>query len=68
MNRFSILLCVLLMAGMTLLPAQDKRPAIAFDNQNKDLGKVTEGETIKHVFKFTNKGDAVLEILKVEPS
>jgi hypothetical protein len=63
-----MLICVLLIAGMTPMPAQDKHAAIAFDNQNKDLGKVTEGETIKHIFKFTNKGDAVLEVLKVEPS
>ena len=68
MNRISVIISVLLIAGMTLLPAQDKRPAIAFDDRDKDLGKVTEGETIKHVFKFTNKGDAVLEVLKVEPS
>ena len=33
-----------------------------------DHGTVTEGQVIKHVFKFANKGDAVLEILKVEPS
>jgi hypothetical protein len=68
MNRICILICILLCAGMMLLPAQDKGPAIVFDSRDIDLGKVTEGETIKHVFKFTNRGDAVLEVLKVEPS
>jgi hypothetical protein len=68
MKRFSILICLVLIAGMVSLPAQDKRPSIVFDSLTKDFGKVTEGETIKHVFKFTNKGDAVLDIFKVEPS
>ena len=68
MKRFSLLLCLVLIAGILFLPAQDKRPSIVFDGPTKDFGKVTEGETLKHVFKFTNKGEAVLDILKVEPS
>ncbi len=68
MKLRKLLLCTFFAAGTALLTAQDKRPAVTFDSQTKDFGKVTEGQTIKHVFKFTNKGDAVLEIYKVEPS
>jgi hypothetical protein len=32
----------------------------------KDFGEVSEGESLKHVFRFTNKGQALLEIQKVE--
>jgi hypothetical protein len=68
MKRLSLFFCTILVAGVLPLPAQDKSPSIVFENQVADHGKVTEGETIKHIFKFANKGDAVLEILKVEPS
>ena len=54
--------------GLLSLSAQDKAPKIEFDSTIQDCGKITEGETLKHVFRFTNKGDATLEILKVEPS
>lgn len=59
---------VLMMAGSLSPAAEDKQPSISFDNVTKDFGKVNEGEKIKHVFKFTNSGGAVLEIIKVEPS
>ncbi len=62
------LISMIITAGTMILPAQDKHPVISFEGQTHDAGKVTEGETIKHVFKFRNKGDAVLEIFKVEPS
>ncbi len=62
------LFCAVFAAGTMFLTAQEKRPVISFDNTVKNAGKVLEGETIKHVFKFTNKGDATLEIYKVEPS
>ena len=68
MKRLSLFFCILLFAGVLPLQAQDKRPSIVFENQVADHGKVIVGEIIKHIFKFANKGDAVLEILKVEPS
>ncbi len=64
----SYLLCGILAAGPMILTAQDKRPVISFDSTVANVGKVLEGETIKHVFRFANKGDATLEIYKVEPS
>ncbi len=68
MKLRSILLCMVLAPGVMILRGQEKGPVISFDSLTKDLGKAIEGETVKHVFKFTNKGDATLEILKVEPS
>ncbi len=62
------LISLIVAAGTVVFAAQDKHPVISFESQAHDAGKVTEGETIKHVFKFTNKGDAILEIFKVEPS
>ena len=54
--------------GLSALSGQDKAPAIVFDAPAKDFGKVLQGETITHVFGFTNKGTTTLEILGVEPS
>ena len=68
MKLRNLFFCAAVAAGAMTLPAQDKRPIISFDSQVKNVGKVTEGELIKQVFKFTNKGDATLEIYKVEPS
>ncbi len=68
MMRICLAVVGLLMLGMLSLPAQNRAPRIAFDSLTKDCGKIIEGETLKQVFRFTNKGDATLEILKVEPS
>ncbi len=68
MNRLLPVLLTILMLGLFASGAAQKTPVIAFDGTGKDFGTVTEGESLKHVFIFTNKGDATLEILKVEPS
>ena len=67
MKRWITGLFLMTVVAILPLPGQDKTPTIAFDSQAKDFGKVMEGEVLKHVFKFTNKGQATLEILKVEP-
>ncbi len=64
---FPVLLAILLL-GLVATEAVEKAPVIAFDGIAKDFGTVTEGESLKQVFTFKNKGDATLEILKVEPS
>ena len=56
----------MLTGGPNYLVAQTKAPTIVFEAQSKDFGKATEGQLLKHVFKFTNKGTATLEILSVE--
>ncbi len=43
-------------------------PAISFESVSKDAGRVTQGETVKQVFNFINKGTGILEIKGVEPS
>jgi hypothetical protein len=68
MKQFGVLACVVLILAMMTIQAQDKTPVISFDNTSKDFGKVTEGQLLKHIFRFTNKGSVQLEILKVESS
>jgi hypothetical protein len=68
MKRFCSAMWVCLIAGLMVLSGQEKAASIAFDNPEKDFGKVLQGETLKHVFRFSNKGSATLEILSVEPS
>ncbi len=68
MKQVSVFYCLVLLLGMIPLLGQDKVPVISFESVTKDFGKVTEGEVLKSVFKFSNKGAAPLDILKVEPS
>jgi hypothetical protein len=65
MNRWFALW---IMVAALVLPAaaQDRQPVIVFDSLTKDVGRVNEGDTIKHVFRFANKGQAQLSILDVE--
>ena len=57
-----------LLAGLAAALGQAKVPSINFDSTGMDAGKVTQGETIKQRFAFTNKGGATLEIKGLEPS
>ncbi|MBP1600800.1 MAG: hypothetical protein H6Q06_951 [Acidobacteria bacterium] len=68
MKRLLPVLLAILALGLVALQAAEKTAVIAFDGITKDFGTVTEGERLKYVFTFKNKGDATLEILKVEPS
>jgi hypothetical protein len=58
---------IILALGSAPLFSQKKGPAIVFENESRDFGKVSEGDDIKNIFKFTNKGDALLEIFEVRP-
>ena len=68
MKRFSLLLGVVMAAGVVSLRALENAPTIAFESNTKDFGKVTPGQVLKHVFKFTNKGTGTLEIHSAEGS
>jgi hypothetical protein len=68
MRQFCYPIWMCLIAGLMVLSGQDKAPSMAFDDPVKDFGKVIQGEVIKHIFNFSNKGSATLEILGVEPS
>jgi len=67
-------LTLLVLALATAAPAigqsniQSGSPAIHFENTNRDVGTVTQGETITQVFKFANKGPGTLQILNVAHS
>lgn len=58
---------IFLMGACPIL-GQEKRAAIAFDDLDRDFGESTEGEVLTHVFKFTNQGQTVLEIIGLQPS
>ena len=65
----SVRLILLLMLGAVPLVSQSKAPSISFLNGTiREFGKVTAGETLVHVFKFTNRGQGPLEVLQVRPT
>ena len=66
MNRLALLSLGLFLAAAPAAVAAPNGPMIVFDSPSKDFGKVTEGQVLKHIFKFTNKGTATLEILNAE--
>jgi hypothetical protein len=47
---------------------QDKQPSIEFDFVSRDYGAVTQGQTIKQIFPFVNKGAGVLRIMDIGKS
>lgn len=49
-------------------PKIAKRPAIVFEEPVHDFGEITEGDIIKHKFKFTNTGNADLVIKSAHAS
>lgn len=62
-------LILLLVLGAAPLRGQGKTPSIAFLNGTiREFGKVAAGETLVHVFRFTNRGQAPLEVLQVRPT
>jgi hypothetical protein len=67
MRIFPVIL-VLLLAELSAAVALPNNPSIVFESVGKDLGKVTQGEIVEHVFVFTNKGTGTLEILNASPS
>ena len=68
-NRFCAVLVVSILSGIAVqLAAQTGGSSIEFDNPIRDRGKVLQGDIIKEVFAFTNKGNSTLEIFGVEPS
>jgi hypothetical protein len=59
---------VLLLAELSAAIALPNNPSIVFESANKDIGRVTQGEIVEHVFVFTNKGTGTLEIINASPS
>jgi hypothetical protein len=54
--------------GAAVFAHEDKAqaPTIVFEGLTKDFGKAAEGETLKHIFRFKNKGASPLVIQGVE--
>ena len=46
----------------------NKKPAIKFDKNEFDFGKILQGEVVSYTFHFTNVGDAPLLITSVDKS
>jgi hypothetical protein len=51
-----------------LQPTDDKFPVMAIDTPTVDLGKITEGDTIIHVYNFKNTGNMPLVLSNVSAS
>lgn len=62
------LLAAISLVSTSWLSGQVGAPNIVFDGLVKDFGKVMEGDTLTHTFKFENKGGSELDILSVEAS
>ena len=64
--------CFILLAWILAIAAhvfgQTKEPYIYFENIDADFGAVRQGEILRQVFRFTNRGSGTLEILRVTPS
>jgi len=69
MRRFLPILCIAILAGIPSAETRQKGPVLEFESLSKEIQRVVfDGEIITAVFKFTNKGNAVLEIKDVQPS
>ncbi len=56
-----------LLLGLLLSTAVAAQPRLAFEAESFDLGRFSEAEgPVRHVFSFTNSGDAPLQIARVE--
>jgi hypothetical protein len=68
MKRYLHLACLLLILAMPLAAQNTNAPSISFDTETKDFGKILEGEKLKHIFRFVNKGTQTLQVLSVNAS
>lgn len=49
------------------IPDPPQGPRIQFESPVFDFGRINSGESVTHAFVFTNTGDQVLEITRVQP-
>ena len=49
------------------IPDSHHGPRIQFESAVFDFGRINSGESVTHAFVFTNTGDQVLEITRVQP-
>jgi hypothetical protein len=70
MKRLFRVLWTLVIIGIFCASAAAKEkgvPKLIIKNGVFDMGKVNEGDTIKHTFLINNQGDAPLQIIDVKP-
>lgn len=65
MRRFLHPACVIILLAVSLFAQNMNAPSISFDTQTKEFGKILEGEKLKHVFRFVNKGTQTLQVQSV---
>lgn len=67
--RFIGMLCSLLLIiiGYQALAQENHGPRMVLEERVFDFGEVKEGEVIEHTFKFFNKGEETLRIIRVKP-
>lgn len=66
-----LLLVSLILAGININAKEnliEKQAILAFEELNFNFGKVKQGESLEHIFRFTNKGTEVLIIQSVQAS
>jgi hypothetical protein len=61
-------LFALLAAAVPAFTGQANSPSVHFESTARDVGTVAQGEIIKEVFTFTNKGPGTLKILDIGQS
>jgi len=62
---FAFLLCI----SLTLTNGIGQgKPLLQIDNASRDAGTIQQGDIIRQVFVFTNKGSGTLQILDVSHS
>lgn len=70
-HKHSFYLALLVLIGIFTfisILAANKGPALKFEKEMWDFGKVKQGKILTHVFKFRNDGDATLVVKQVKTS
>ena len=65
MRLLAIFVCLFAFMNYTFA---EKRPKVTFKEDVWDFGKVQQGKTLTHEFRFKNEGDATLVVQKVRTS
>ncbi len=65
-NRIFLILALILFSASFIFAEKGAR--IKFEKESWDFGKVKQGETLTHVFKFKNVGDEILKVKGVSTS
>jgi hypothetical protein len=59
-------LCAQIGNGMNTIGSTGATGILEFEEKEFDFGKVLQGDTVRHIYRFKNTGTADLEILRVK--